>query len=34
LAAHSQSCSKFYYVPNRNSFLVCVEPYAPEINDI
>jgi hypothetical protein len=21
-------------VPNLNSFLVCVEPYAPEINDI
>jgi hypothetical protein len=29
-----KSCSKFIWVPNLNSFLVCVEPYAPEINDI
>jgi hypothetical protein len=28
------SCSKFIWVPNLNSFLVCVEPYAPKINDI
>jgi hypothetical protein len=34
-AAHSQVlCSKFVCVPNWISFLVCVEPYAPEINDI
>jgi hypothetical protein len=35
LAAHSQVlCSKFIWVPNWISFLVCVEPYAPKINDI
>jgi hypothetical protein len=34
LAVHSQSCSKFDCDPNWNSFLVCVEPYAPEISDI
>jgi hypothetical protein len=28
-------CSIFYCVPNQISFLVCVEPYAPdEVNDI
>jgi hypothetical protein len=33
--AHSYvPCSKFVCVPNLNSFLVCVEPYAPEIDDI
>jgi hypothetical protein len=35
LATHSQVlCSKFCWVPNFFSFLVCVEPYAPEIKDI
>jgi hypothetical protein len=35
LAAHSHVlCSKYVCVPNWISFLVCVEPYAPEINDI
>jgi hypothetical protein len=35
LAAHSQVlCSKSIWVPNLNSFLVCVVPCAPEINDI
>jgi hypothetical protein len=35
LATHSQVlCSKFCWVPNFISFLVCVEPYAPEIKDI
>jgi hypothetical protein len=34
VAAHSQSCSNFDWVPNWISFLVCVEPYAPVINDI
>jgi hypothetical protein len=35
LLAHSQVlCSKFIWVSNWISFLVCVEPYAPEINDI
>jgi hypothetical protein len=34
-AAHSYVlCSKFVCVPNWISFLVCVEPNAPEINDI
>jgi hypothetical protein len=28
------SCSKFIWVPNLNSCLVCVEPFAPMINDI
>jgi hypothetical protein len=27
-------CSIFYCVPNQISFLVCVEPYAPDINHI
>jgi hypothetical protein len=35
LAAHSQVlCSKCIWVPNWISFLVCVEPYAPKIEDI
>jgi hypothetical protein len=35
LAAHSQVlCSKSIWVPNSISFLVCVEPYAPEIKYI
>jgi hypothetical protein len=31
--AHSKSCSIFNYVPNLISFLVCVEPYAPIIDE-
>jgi hypothetical protein len=35
LAAHSQVlCSKFIWVLKLISFLVCVEPYAPDIKDI
>jgi hypothetical protein len=34
-AAHSKSfCCNFVCIPNSFSFLICVEPYAPEINDI
>jgi hypothetical protein len=29
----SSLCSKLVWVPNLIYFLVCVEPYAPEIND-
>jgi hypothetical protein len=35
LAAHSQVIApNFVESPNLISFLVCIEPYAPEINDI
>jgi hypothetical protein len=32
--AHSKSCSIFNCVPNLISFLVCVEPYAPVIDEL
>jgi hypothetical protein len=32
-SAHSKSCSIFNCVPNLISFLVCVEPYAPVIDE-
>jgi hypothetical protein len=31
--AHSKSCFNFNCVPNLISFLVCVEPYAPVIDE-
>jgi hypothetical protein len=34
LPAQSKSCSIFNYVPNLISFLVCVEPYAPVIDEL
>jgi hypothetical protein len=33
-STHSSSLLHFYCVPNWISFLVCVEPYAPDINNI